>query len=166
MRKIVALLALALSGCATPAPPPADVGATFDPVQFFLGRTQGEGVLRTALGRTSRISVQSAGRVDERGNLILDQWIKGDEKRPRMRRWVMRRAGPSRLTGTLTDAVGPVEITVSGPRATIRYQMKGGLPVEQRLAIQPGGRTVLNQLTVRRFGVQLARLDETIRKLD
>lgn len=166
MRRAVAVAALVLSGCATPAALPADAGATFDPVQFFSGRTRGEGVLHKAIGGSSRITVESTGRVDEQGNMILDQTIGGEDKRPRLRRWVMRPAGPNRYTGTLTDAAGPVEITVAGPRATIRYQMRGGLNVEQHLALQTGGRTLLNRLTVTRFGMRLARLDETIRKLD
>lgn len=166
MRKAIAAAALALSGCATPAALPADAGAAFDPVQFFSGRTRGEGILHKAIGGSSRITVASTGRVDERGTMILDQAIAGEGKRPRLRRWVMRPAGPNRFTGSLTDAAGPVEFTVAGPRATIRYRMKGGMAVEQRLALQPGGRTLLNRLTVSRFGLRLATLDETIRKLD
>jgi hypothetical protein len=78
----------------------------------------------------------------------------------------MRQIGPGRFTGTLTDAVGPASIEVAGARATIRYRMKGGLDVSQQLALQPGGRTVLNRLTVTKFGIRVATLDETIRKLD
>jgi hypothetical protein len=72
--------------------------------------------------------------------------------------------GPGHFTGTLTEATGPVDITVSGPRALIRYPMKGGLEVRQQLALQSDGRTVLNRLSVRKFGLEVAHLDETIRK--
>jgi hypothetical protein len=57
-------------------------------------------------------------------------------------------------------------VEVAGPRATIRYRMKSGLAVAQQLALQPGGRTLLNRLTVTKFGIRVATLDETIRKLD
>lgn len=166
MRTAVAFAALALGSCAAPALPPADAAATFDAVQFFSGRTQGEGTLHRMIGGSSRITVESTGRVDPRGTLILDQKIREDDKLPRLRRWVIRRTGPNRFTGSLTDADGPVEITVAGARATIRYRMKAGPWVEQQLALQPGGRTLLNRLTVTRLGMRLARLDETIRKLD
>jgi hypothetical protein len=76
------------------------------------------------------------------------------------------RAGANCYIGTLTDAAGRFEITVAGPHATIGYRMRGPLDVEQQLALQPGGRALVNRLTVTRFGMRLARLDESIRKLD
>ena len=166
MKRLVAITALALSGCATAPLLPADPAANLDPILFFAGRTVGEGVLHKTIGGSSRITVEGAGRIDERGTLILDQTIREDDKLPRLRRWVMRRASPNRFTGTLTDAAGPVEIAVAGPRATIRYRMENGLAVNQQLALQPGGRTLINRLTVTRLGIRVARLDETIRKLD
>ena len=42
--------------------------------------------------------------------------------------------------------------------------MKGGLEVRQQLALQSDGRTILNRLSVRKFGLEVAYLDETIRK--
>ena len=163
MRALAAFAALAVSGCGDVATLPADPSAIFDPVRFFTGRSHGEGTLDPLVGGSSRIVVDSLGR--RRGaDLILDQRIREGDKPPRMRRWVMRPAGPDRFTGTLTDAQGPVEFTVAGPRATIRYTMKNGLGIEQQLAIQPGGRTLLNRLTVEKFGVRVATLDETIRK--
>ena len=44
--------------------------------------------------------------------------------------------------------------------------MKNGLEVEQRLALQRDHNLVINQLIVTKLGLHLARLDETIRKLD
>ena len=167
MRIAFAVATVALAGCApSHVLLPADPAASFEPMTFFAGRTRGEGVLDKTVGGSSRIVVDSSGRVDQNGNLILDQSIREDDKLPRLRRWVIRRSGPGRFTGTLTDAAGPVAITVAGPRATIRYQTKGGIAVRQQLALQPGGRTLLNRLSARRFGMPLARLDETIRKLD
>jgi hypothetical protein len=43
--------------------------------------------------------------------------------------------------------------------------MKHGLTVQQELAEEPDGRTILNRLVVSRLGVRVATLDETIRKL-
>lgn len=166
MKRTIAVAALLLGGCASAPPLPADAGASFDPILFFSGRTHGDGLLHKTIGGSSVITVESTGRIDERGTLILDQIIREADKLPRLRRWVLRRAGPNRYTGTLTDAAGPVEIAVAGPRATIGYRMKNGLGVQQRLALQPGGQTLFNRLTITRFGLRLAQLDETIRKLD
>ena len=44
--------------------------------------------------------------------------------------------------------------------------MKNGMEVRQLLALQADERTVLNHLEVRKFGVRVAQLDETIRKVD
>ena len=160
------LLALALGSCNVGTVLPADAAARFDPIAFFEGRTRGEGTLHRVLARDLRITVDSSGRRDGRGGLVLDQAIREGDKPARLRRWVMHPAGPNRYRGALTDAVGPVEMTIAGPRATVRYRMRGGLAVEQQLALQPGGRVVLNELNVRRMGMRVARLDETIRKLD
>ena len=42
--------------------------------------------------------------------------------------------------------------------------MKGGLKAEQVLTIQPGGRTLVNRMTVRKFGMPVAHVDELITK--
>ena len=44
--------------------------------------------------------------------------------------------------------------------------MKGGLKVDQKLTLQSDGRTLLNRLKVEKFGVRVATVEETIRKLD
>jgi hypothetical protein len=161
-----ALGALALASCAPAGALPADAAARFDPAAFFLGRSHGDGTLRKLIGGSARISVDSIGRRERDGTLVLDQTIRVGAKPPSTRRWVMRQIGTGRFTGSLTDASGPVSIEVAGARATVRYQMKGGLNVAQQLALQPGGRTVLNRLNVTKFGIRVATLDETIRKLD
>ena len=44
--------------------------------------------------------------------------------------------------------------------------MKGGLKVEQRLQLQGDGRTLSNNVVVRKFGLKFAHVDGTVRKLD
>lgn len=160
----LAAAALALSGCNSTAELPADPAANLDPIAFFTGRSIGSGTVDPMLGSNVPIRVDSLGR-RQGDTLILDQRIREGDKPPRLRRWVMRPAGTNRYTGTLTDAEGPVEFTTAGPRATIRYTMKDGLAVEQQLALQSDGRTLLNRLDVRKFGLSVATLDETIRKV-
>jgi hypothetical protein len=144
---------------------PADSAATLDPIAFFTGRSQGEGTVDTLLGRRVKLLVTSVG--EKQGDtLILDQTIREGAKPPRVRRWIMRPVAPGRYTGTLTDAEGPVNVTVAGPRAAIRYRMRGGLDVDQQLTLQRDGRTLLNRLHVKKFGVRLAAVEETIRKLN
>jgi len=59
-----------------------------------------------------------------------------------------------------------VNVSVVGPRAYIKYRMSEGLTVGQLLALQSDGKTLLNRLHVRKFGIRVATVDETIRKLD
>jgi hypothetical protein len=165
VRAGLALAAAALASCASAAPLPSAAGTTFDPTRFFAGRSHGQGVLRKLVGGSSTVVVDSVGRRDRAGTLTLDQTIREGARPPRQRRWIMQASGPGRYTGTLTDASGPVDVTVARSRATIRYRMKGGLDVEQHLAVQSDGRTVLNRLSVRKFGLRVAWLDETIRKV-
>jgi hypothetical protein len=166
VRLVAIAAALAVGGCATPSTLPADPNARFDPRAFFTGRSHGEGTLHKIIGGDSKIVVDSIGRPDRRGGLVLDQNIRSGAKSPRQRRWIMRPSGPNRYTGTLSEAEGPVDVQVNGPRATIRYRMRGGIDIEQHLALQSDGRTLLNRLNARKFGIRVARLEETIRKLD
>ena len=59
-----------------------------------------------------------------------------------------------------------VRVSVSGPKATIRYKMKGGISVDQQLTLQRDGKTMSNHVTGKRLGIRVARLEGTIRKLD
>ena len=57
-------------------------------------------------------------------------------------------------------------MVISGDTAVIRYKMKGGLNIEQRLQVQADGRTMSNHVVAKKFGLKFARVDGTVRKLD
>ena len=165
LRVSCAGLGLAVGGCQAERDLPAASHAVFDPIALLSGRSEGKGHLKPLLGSAVAVAVQSRGL--RRGEtLVLDQIIKQGSKPPRVRRWTMLPAGPGRYSGTLTDASGPVQVDVTGPRARIRYRMTNGLEIDQRLALQSDGRTVLNRLEVRKLGLRVAVLNETIRKLE
>ena len=115
-------------------------------------------------GKSVHVSVDSVGRMGKDG-LILEQTIRETEKAPNVRRWTIRRVAPNRYSGTLTDAIGPVTAEIVGPLADIRYKMRHGLIVQQQLAQQSDGTTVLNRLVVRKFGARVALLNETIKRI-
>ena len=156
-------LALALSGCgaAAPAAPP-----TFDPLIFFTGASRGEGTLKVLTKPSVPISVESQGRPDGKGGITIDQTIQEGSKPIRTRRWVLRQTSPTTMTGTITDNPGPVSGRLDGNRLLLNYTMKGGLKAEQVLTIQPGGRSLTNRMTVRKFGLAVARVEEVITKVD
>jgi Protein of unknown function (DUF3833) len=152
---------LALGACTDSTP---TTGWPFDPVEFFAGHTRGEAKLDTLTGRRHAISVDSFGTPDGHGGLILEQRIAEEGKSPRVRTWTIRPSGPNRWTGTLTDAAGPVSVERTSSDVTIVYRLRNGASVEQHLE-KPPGDVVDNHMTVSRFGIRLARLDERIRKL-
>ena len=158
--------ALLLAGCSSdaPLPPQADT-PRFDPIAFFDGRSVGTGTLDVILKSAVPIRVESTGRRQKDG-LILDQRIREGSKPPRSRRWVLRPAGANRWTGSLTDAEGPVTATANGNSLRIDYVMRNGLEVDQLLRLRGGGRSAANRMTIRKWGVPVASVNETIRTLD
>ena len=161
MKLAAAAALLAFSATATSAEP-----RKLDMLSFFTGKTHAENVLKIVLKRPAKLIVDSVGGKGDRGDFVLIDTVREEGKPVRTRKWVMRPAGPNRFTGALSDAVGPVDVTVSGNEATIRYTMKGGLKVEQRLQLQGDGRTLANKVIVRKLGLKFARVEGTIRKLD
>jgi hypothetical protein len=168
MRPLILAAPLLLAACvAAPRPQPPDAAAPAFPVlRFFEGRTEGRGKLELALGSRGSISVQSRGRIEPDGKLILRQVIEQSGKPAREREWRMWEVSPGRYAGTLTDASGPVKGEVSHNRLHLSFRMKGGLDAEQWLTLAPGGRSAHNVMVVRKFGLTVAAVDETIRKLD
>jgi hypothetical protein len=158
MRTLVAAcLMLALTARAEAAP--------FNPVEFFRGKTHGEGMLKIVFQSAKKMTVDSEGRAEKDGSLVLEQTIHEPGKAARTRFWRMRQTGPDRYEGTLTDAASPVRVEVHGDRIRIRYKGKDHLDFDQSLSAA-GPREVRNVMRVKRFGITVARYNELIRKLD
>ena len=156
------LLPLALVGCAS-RPLPAVDNVRFDPIRFFHGPSEGRGTLRKIVGAPVPISVSSESEGDL--NLLkVTQVIREGSKPSRQRVWTIKRVGDG-FAATLTDAAGPVRIAVDGGRAFIHYRTKSGLAIDQQLALQDYSGVLCNRLTVRKFGVRVAILEETIRRM-
>lgn len=159
-------LALALTGCMSPIPIAAfEAGRPeLRPERFFMGETRGNGVLQTAGGRPSRtFQVVSRGRPAAGGGILVEQEISWNNGEVDRRSWTMRPVGPGRYEGRLSDAAGPVTAEARGNALRLRYLLRDpGVRMEQWLYLQPDGRTVLNEGTVRAFGIVVARLSEQI----
>ena len=154
---------LALTGCSVAAPAPA-APPTFNPLEFFTGPSRGEGTLKVLTRPSVPLRVESEGRSDGKGGIILDQIVREGSKPARQRRWVLRATSPTTLTGTITDTPGPISGRLDGDRLLLNYTMKGGLKTEQVLTIQPGGRSLVNRMTIRKYGIPVAHVDEVITK--
>lgn len=137
----------------------------FDPVEFFRGRTHGEGTLKAIFQAPKTLSVDSLGYEDKDGTLVIRQVIHEPAKPQRTRYWRLRSLGDGRYEGTLTDAASKVRIEQKGDTIRIRYKAKDNLDFDQTLT-PTGPRTVANKMRVKRFGIVVAHVTETIRKVD
>ena len=155
-----AIVLLASTASAAGETPKLDLTA------FFSGRSHADNVMKIVFHGPTKLIVDSVGGKGDRGDFVLVDTVHEGDKPVRTRKWVMQPAGPNHFTGSLTDAVGPVDVVVSGDSATIRYTMKGGLNVVQQMQLQADGRTLSNHVDARKFGLKFARVDGTIHKLD
>ena len=169
MKRSMASLALltSLSACVATGrlPEPAATAPALDPLAFFAGATRGEGRLQIATRKPRAVRVEGMGRIEPDGALRLDQSVSLAGKPPVQRQWQLRRDEQGGVVGSLTDASGPVTGTMTGGGLRLRFAMKGGFRAEQILALQADGRTLKNVMIVRKFGLPVARLDETITKV-
>ena len=136
------------------------------PEQFFIGRTEGTGTVHVMLSGRHAVRDRSRGRI-ERGVLVIDQVVEEEGKPARTRQWRLSRSGANGITGTISDARGPVTGEVAGNVLHLRYRLvEGGVSVDQRITLHPGGRTAHNRMTFRRFGLNVATVEETIRRVE
>jgi len=138
-----------------------------DLTAFFSGKTHADNVIRIALHGPHKLIVDSVGGRNKEGQFVLIDTVREEGKPERKRTWVMNQVGPNHFTGVLSDAIGPVEVTVSGDSAVISYVMKDGhLKIVQRIQLQPDGKSASNHVVAKKFGMTFAHVDGTIRKLD
>ena len=160
MKTATTLVTLALASAA----PAAE--AKLDMLAFFSGHTHADNLIKIALHGPHKLIVDSIGGRNKEGQFVLIDTVQEEGKPTRKRTWVMHPDGPNHFTGSLSDANGPVDVTVSGNSASIRYVMKeGGLKVQQDLQLRSDG-TLSNHVIAKKFGLKFAQVDGTIRKLD
>jgi hypothetical protein len=158
--KLAAAAGLIALAAAAPDKPKLDM------TTFFIGKSHAENVMKVALHGPKKLIVDSVGGRNKEGEFVLIDTVHEEGKPVRTRTWVMHQIGAGHFAGTLTDATGPVDITVRGDTAVIRYTMKGGLNIVETMQLQPDGRSISNQVVAKKFGMTFAHVDGTIRRLD
>ncbi len=137
------------------------------PEHFFVGRTEGSGTVQMIMAGSHKVRDVSRGHLDKSGALILEQIVYEEGKPTRRRSWRLARAGGNRITGTISDAVGPVTGEMKGNVLHLKYRAKeANAQVEQWITLHPNGRTASNRMVFRKWGLKAATLESTIRKLD
>ena len=117
-------------------------------------------------GPPQSVQVRGFGRMDPSGTLILDQDVAQGVKPLKKRQWKMRPLGGGRYAATLSDATGPVLGVAQDNTWRLEFPAKGGLHIGQVLILAPDGRSASNRLTIRKFGIVVAVLNETITRID
>lgn len=164
----IARAPLVLAACiaSTSATAEERAAPAFSPLRFFAGRTEGHGEVKIVFKSPHGVRVHGRGRIEPDGALVLVQDVEEEGSPPRRRSWHIRETAPGRFAGTLSDATGPVRLEVIDGRFHIKFRMKGGLGIEQWLTAAPGGQSVHNSMVIRKFVIAVAKLEETIRKID
>jgi uncharacterized protein DUF3833 len=144
---------------------PAATAQVADPLRFFAGRTETQGMVKVLFRKPYRTRSLGQGRIEPDGSLSLVQRVEDDGKPPRERRWRVHQVGPGRYSGTMSDATGPVDIEQVGNRYRFRFTMKGHLNVEQWLTPMVGATAARTTTRIRKFGMTVATTDGTVRKL-
>jgi hypothetical protein len=162
---LLPLVAALLASCAAypRAEGPALAQPVFDPIVFFAGETRGTGTLRILFRREQPMRVRGTGYAGEDGVLRLRQEIER-AGRTTTRDWEIRATGPGSYAATLSEADGPVSVSVSGNTLRIGYRTRSGERIGQTLRLLPGGRVAINRMTIRKYGMDVAVISETIVK--
>ena len=160
VRTAAVALALIGAGSSVSAAPQQ----SFDPITFFTGATESSGSLKAAFSSAKATHVTGYGAMRGGGQFVLDQTMTVAGDKAQTRQWQLHQIAPGHFGGTISDGKGPVTIDVAGNCLLIRYTMINGMKVESVLTIDPGGRTGHNVSTVRKWGMSVASLNETITK--
>jgi hypothetical protein len=134
------------------------------PLRFFEGRTETIGTMKAIMKRTHRVESIGHGTIGADGALTLVQQVRDEGEAPHQRIWHIHQVGPTQFAGTMTEASGPIVIDQVGEGYRFRFNLKGGLAAEQWLVPNRDGSSGSSVLTVRKFGMTVARSEATVRR--
>jgi hypothetical protein len=143
---------------------PAKAERTLEPLRFFEGRTEMLSLVKVMMKKPYSSRTIGRGHILPDGSLSLVQQIQDPGKPTRQRRWKIREIGPGKYTGTMSEAIGPVQVQEIGGRFLFRFSMKGKLAIEQWITPMPGGKTARTRMTAKKLGMRVATSEGTIRK--
>ena len=138
----------------------------FKAEEFFIGRTEGKGTIKGPLSKLTSLADTGVGHIEHDGTLVLDQRVQRGDQPVETRQWRIRKQRDGSYAGTLSDAKGPIVAEINGNCLHVKYVIaKGSYGAEQYVYLQPGGRVAINRMIIRKFGLTVATVEETIRKV-
>jgi hypothetical protein len=156
------LAVFALGACVSgSAVPKAASTPIFDPIAFFSGGTEGNGRLKVLFRAPSEFRVHGRGRIEADGSLVLEQKIERPGHADKQRRWRIARRPEGGYTAVLTSAEGPVAASVEGNLLRLDFR-EDNLRVHQDILLAPDGRSAINHMSLKRFGLRVATIEERI----
>jgi hypothetical protein len=160
-----AVASLVLAAAPAPAAAPAaQAGSALE--RFFIGATEGSGTVQVMLSGRHSVRDRSRGRMEAGGVLIIDQVVEEEGKPARRRSWRLVRAGGAKVTGTISDAKGPVQGEIAGQTLHLKYRLAEGPSVEQWITLDSSGRSAQNRMVFHKFGIKVATVQTVLRKVD
>ena len=144
----------------------ATAGRPDNPMRFFEGRTESNGIVKLIAKKPFRSRAIGRGEIKPDGTLLFVQRVQDDGKDPFDRVWRIRSTGPGHWEGAMSEAKGPVKIDEVGGKYRFRFTMKGNVQVEQWMIPARDWKSATNTLTIRKFGMTVGRSEGTIKKLD
>lgn len=167
---LVLMLCLPLSATACRSMTPSELAAAtpaFDPLQYFEGETSSWGVIENRRGDpVSQFRAELVGRLagDE---LTIEQRFTFADDRRETRHWRIRRVGPNRYEATANDVVGVSRGEARGNTFHWSYVTEGtragfldDLRYELWMYLMDDGQTLINRVTITKFGIVVARTTE------
>lgn len=169
---LVALLAPALSGCASPAPADyASQSPRLDLQQYFNGKLLAHGIVTDRGGKVlQRFTVQMTGTwVGDTGT--LDEQFSYADGRRETRVWTLQRGADGRYVGRAADVVGEAVGQAAGNALNWRYTLQ--LPVDGRTwevqfddwMFLVDDQVMLNRAVFSKFGIRLGEVLLSFRRL-
>jgi hypothetical protein len=135
------------------------------PLRFFEGRTETVGTMKAMMKKTHRVESIGHGTIGSDGALTLIQQVRDEGEAPHQRIWHIRQVGPTKFAGTMSEAAGPILIEQVGDGYRFKFNLRGGLAAEQWLIPNRDGKSGSSILTVRKFGMTVAKSEATVRRL-
>jgi len=160
--------AVALAGCADLQAQRFEAAApTFDPIAYFEGPTHSWGVLESGGGvPKSSLRADLVGRRDGDA-LVLTQDFTFEGGRKQQRVWRMHRIDAHRYDATADGVIGVATGYVHGNAFRWNYtlQLKPGnrlsrVRMHHWMYLASDGNTLINRVTIRKFGVQVGGATE------
>jgi hypothetical protein len=160
------LICLSTAGCHGLRPESfAGTGPRFDPDQFFDGPTRSWGIIESRSGKPrSRFRTEMMGR-REGSELVITQDFTFEDGHRQQRVWRVRKIDDHRYDATANDVVGVSHGLAYGNTFHWEYTVAGrtaltNLRFKLWMYLQADGETMINRVTITKFGVILAETTE------